>query len=189
MLTTSCSLFHIQLQNYFQSLFLLEKNPGGENKLGRNIPVICKYNGRIKDLKTQGKEEGWLQRVVQTQEKIHLNWLWITDCWETGGLLTTSSKVLQSIFPLVAKQCTFNRAYLEPCIWGGCITFIFNLVVFFFFPLTQNLMWLQVMPPICNAPLSEMGTATWSMARSGGAVVSVETWVRLAKARIFSRNY
>lgn len=55
LLTTSCSLFHIQPQNYFQSLFSLEKNPGGENRLRTNMPVTCKYSGRIKNLKTQGR--------------------------------------------------------------------------------------------------------------------------------------
>lgn len=46
--------------------------------------------------------------------------------------MTTSSEVLQTAFLLVAKQCTFDRVYLEPDICGGCITFRFNLVACFF---------------------------------------------------------
>lgn len=68
------------------------------------------------------------------------------------------------------------RVYLNPCVCGGGTTaWILNSVVVLFFSLTQNLMWLRVMPPICSAASSEMAAVTWLMARNGGAVVSTET--------------
>lgn len=57
LLTTSCSLY-ATTKLVPISLFSLALSPGGENRLRRNMTVTCKYNGRIKDLKSQGKEEG-----------------------------------------------------------------------------------------------------------------------------------
>lgn len=137
------------------------------------MTVSCKYNGRMADLKNRRKGRRLICKVVQAQEQVHLNWLRITDCWKTGSLLTTSSEALQS-FSTGSKAVYFKQSISRALyLWRWYCLYIKSGGLFF--PLTQNLMWLQVMPPICNAPLSEMGTATSSMARSGGAVVSVET--------------
>lgn len=108
-------------------------------------------------------------------------------------LITSRVRFWKHLFCWEQNSNAVFRVCLDPYICGGSTTCAFNPVMciggLFFFSLTQNLMWLRVMPPICDAALSEMETVMWLMARSGGAVVSTETLQRATTSTVLYKSW